>query len=138
MNRIRLTNSTDLTNAQRGLIPPEQVRTETVEALVDTGAMMLALPSDLVERLGLPVRDTRTAKLADGTIIEVPCVGDILIEILGRQQNCGAIVLPTGTTPLIGQLQLEELNLIVDAKNQEVRVDPAHPDTQIIDLLRVA
>ena len=136
MNQIELTNTTDLDEAARGLIPPEQVRSVTVPALVDSGAVMLALPQDLVDRLGFPVVEHRRAKIATGEVRELACVGNVRFEVLGRQMTCGALVLPTGTTPLIGQLQLEELDLIVDATNREVRVNPDSPDMPTIDLLR--
>jgi hypothetical protein len=35
-------------------------------------------------------------------------------------------------------VQLEVLDLIVDARSREVRVNPAHPDAPIVDLLAVA
>src|SRR5688500_8611228 len=136
MNIIKLTNTTDLDEAARGLIAPDQVRTVSVEALVDSGAIMLALPQDLVDRLGVPVVEMRRAKMADGQVRELACVGSVRFEVLGRQMTCGALVLPAGTTPLIGQLQLEELDLIVDAKNREVRVNPESPDMPTLDLLR--
>jgi hypothetical protein len=41
---------------------------------------------------------------------------------------CDALVAPAGSTVLIGQLQLERLDLIVDPGSREVRVNPAHPD----------
>lgn len=138
MNTITLTNTYDLGLAEHGKLPREQVRTASIEALVDTGAIMLALPADLVATLGFPVRELRRIKTATGAIEEVPCVGDVLFEVLGRKMTCGAIVLPAGTTPLIGQLQLEELDLIVDPKNREVRVNPASPDMPTLDLLAVS
>ena len=138
MNRITLTNATDFDCAERGLLAPDQVRTLEADALVDSGATMLGLPADLVERLGLPVREHRKVRLADGSVREVPCVGSLLFRVLGRQMTCGALVLPAGSTPLIGQLQLEELDLIVDGKNREVRVNPESPDMPLLDLLRAS
>src|SRR5687767_755324 len=138
MNRIRLTNTTDMADAARGRLPADQVRTVEIEALVDTGAIMLALPADLVERLGFPVVEHRRVRLATGEVVPVPCVGDVRFEVLGRQMTCGAIVLPVGATPLIGQMQLEELDLIVDPKNREVHVNPASPDMPLLDLLRAS
>ena len=47
-------NLMDLWDADRGLIPPEQVRRiQLTEALVDTGATTLALPTRFVTQLGL-------------------------------------------------------------------------------------
>jgi hypothetical protein len=52
--------------------------------------------------------------------------------------TCDALVEAAGTTPLIGQIPLEALDLIVDPKNREVRVNPASPDMPLLDLLAVA
>jgi hypothetical protein len=49
-----------------------------------------------------------------------------------------AYVIPAGTIPLIGQIPLEELDLIVDAKRQELRPNREHPDGPIIDALAAA
>ena len=136
MNRIKLTHSTDHDLAERGLLEPDKVRSAEVEALVDTGATMLTLPADLVERLGFPVMRVRKARLANGEVVDVPYVGNVRFEVLGRDMTCDALVMPTGSTPLIGQMQLEGLDLIVDPKNREVRVNPESPDTPLLDLLR--
>jgi clan AA aspartic protease len=136
MNTIRLRNATEVDKATEGLI--SAARTETLEALVDTGATMLAIPADVVERLGLPLMEMRKVKLATGTVVEVPCVGRVDLELLGRRMTCDALVLPAGATALIGQLQLEGLDLIVDPKAREVRVNPASPDTPMMDLLAQA
>ena len=137
MTKLTLENVTDRNNAEAGLIRPDQVRGVEVEALVDTGAMMLVLPADVVERLGVPIRDRRAARLADGSLCDVGRVTGLHIEILGRDMTGDALVMPPGTTPLIGQLQLEALDLIVDARSHEARVNPAHPDAPIIDILSV-
>ena len=47
-------NIEDLWESKRGLRPAEQVRRLTVDnALVDTGATLLSLPSRLIQQLGL-------------------------------------------------------------------------------------
>ncbi len=138
MTKLTLENVTDRGKAEEGLIRPDQVRRVEVDALVDTGAMTLVLPADVVEKLGVPIRDRRAARLADGSLCDVGRVTGLYIEILGRDMTGDALVVPAGATPLIGQLQLEALDLIVDAKSQEARVNPAHPDAPIIDMLRLA
>jgi len=135
MTRIKLTNSVDAGNARNGALPLERVRTLCLDALVDTGATLLALPEDAVDRLGLRQLDWRKVRLADGGVREVALVGDLQIEILGRTMTCDALVIPMGATPLIGQIQLEALDLIVDAKSREARVNPASPDIPTLDLL---
>ena len=138
MTKLRLWNNVDLGMVARGLLPAAAVRTEEVDALVDTGATMLVLPADLCQRLAFGILPPRSVTLADGKEKEVPHVGDVRLSILGRDMQCDALVMPAGTTPLIGQVQLEVLDLIVDARSREVRVNPAHPDAPIVDLLAVA
>lgn len=138
MTKLTLWNNTDLDMASRGLLAPEAVRTEEVEALVDTGAVMLVLPIDLCMRLGLTVVGHQTARLADGTLRRVPQLGSLRIRLVGREMNCDVLALPEGTTPLIGQIPLEALDLIVDPRSREVRVNPASPDLPTSSIFRAA
>jgi hypothetical protein len=52
--------------------------------------------------------------------------------------TCDALVMPAGTTPLIGQIPLEEMDLVVNPKSQDVTVNPDSPDVQRLWVLRVA
>ena len=137
MTKLKLTNAVDLAKARDGLIGPEQIRTVEVEALVDTGATTLVLPEDVVAALGVhEIRRVRT-RVADGSVHAVPMVGDLRIELVGREMTCDAVVMPAGTTPLIGQIPLEELDLVVNPKSREVTANPASPDG-LLYVLRVA
>jgi clan AA aspartic protease len=138
MTKIKLTNGTDLDKAAEGLITPAEVRRVEIEALVDTGATQLALPEEIIEALGLRVAGTRRAKDARGIVIEVGWVSCVVLEILGREMSGDALVLPRGATPLIGQIPLENLDLLVDPKSRELRVNPESPDMPLLDLMRVA
>jgi clan AA aspartic protease len=122
MTEVKMWNLVDLEDARRGFIPPEAVRTATVEAMVDTGAVMMAIPEDVALALGLRPLEIRSVTLADGSKRRIPKVGGMAIEILGRQMTCDAFVTPTGAPPLIGQIPLEGLDLIVDPGSREVRV----------------
>jgi len=133
--RVRVTNQNDVENVRRGLAPPESVRSLEVDALVDTGATLMALPSDLCERLGLAPEGTRKVRYADGRVAEIPWVASVRIEIVGRTTVCEALVEAVGTAPLIGQIPLEAVDLVVDSRSREVRVNPASPDAPLLDLL---
>ncbi|HMF39141.1 MAG TPA: clan AA aspartic protease [Polyangia bacterium] len=135
MQRIKLVNSVDEELALRGTLTADQVRSIEIDALVDTGATMLALPADVVERLGLRIAGHRNVRYADGRLATIPWVGDVKITILGRETIVSALVEAAGTTPLIGQVPLEELDLLVDPKSRELRVNPASPDMPLLDLL---
>ena len=138
MTKLKLANNGDEELVARGYLRPEEVRRIEVDALVDTGATGLAIPADVAEKLGL--REIRRVEvgLADGSKRWVPVMAALSIEIVGRGMVCDTFVLPTGSTPLIGQIQLEMLDLVVDPKSREVTVNPASPDVPHLDLLSVA
>lgn len=138
METIKLTNDYDLNLAQNGSLDPRQVRTVQIQALVDTGATMLMIPVDVVDRLGLPIKGTRKVRYADGRVDEVPLVSGIQLEIRGRVAFPSALVGPIGSTPLIGQIPLEEMDFVVDPKSRELRPNPASPDAPVLDLLHAA
>jgi clan AA aspartic protease len=138
MQKITLTNSYDEEDVIRGHRKTADVRSTEIEALVDTGATMMVLPADAVSRLGLLPAGYRKVRYADGRVAEVPWVSGIRITILGRETVINALVEAVGTTPLIGQIPLEELDLLVDPKSRELRVNPASPDAPLLDLLSAA
>ena len=108
------------------------------EALVDTGATMLAIPEDIARKLGVPFEGTRNVRMANGERRAVPWIGGLRLELCGREMTCGALVMPVGTTALIGQIPLEALDLIVDPKSREVRVNQESPESPLLDLLACA
>jgi clan AA aspartic protease len=138
MQPLKLINSVDEELALRGDPATGEIRSVEIEALVDTGATMLVLPADVVARLGVRIAGYRNVRYADGRVARVPWVGGIKIVILGRDAIVSALVEAPGTTPLIGQIPLEELDLVVDPKSRELRVNPASPDAPLLDILTAA
>jgi clan AA aspartic protease len=138
MQKITLTNSYDEEDVTRGHRKTADVRSTEIEALVDTGATMMVLPADAVSRLGLLPAGYRKVRYADGRVAEVPWVSGIRITILGRDTVINALVEAAGTMPLLGQIPLEELDLLVDPKSRELRVNPSSPDAPLLDLLSAA
>jgi clan AA aspartic protease len=135
MTSVKLTNDHEAQLAAAGVIESSAVRSVTIDALVDTGATMLTVPETVCRALGLPYRGVRRVRYADGRIREVPWVGGILLEILGRQMTCDALVEGERTVPLIGQIPLEGLDLVVNPKTGDLMPDPASPDAPLLDLL---
>jgi clan AA aspartic protease len=128
VTKMKLVNFGDVRMANEGHLRPDQVRTLELEALVDTGAVDLVLPADVVEKLGLPELDRRTVRLADGSRRELSKVTGLVLEILGRRMGSDAYVVPAGGPALIGQIQLEDLDLVVDPRSRELRANPESPD----------
>ena len=61
-------NTVDRGIADRGSLAESRVRRASIEGIVDTGAVMLMLPQNLVERLGLAAGRTVTVT----TLTSVP------------------------------------------------------------------
>ena len=136
MEKITLTNSYDEDKVRSGYWRPEEVRSMEIEALVDTGATTLMLPADVVQRLGLTRGRTTKGSLRERRRGGDPWVGGVRITILGRDTITTALVERAGTTPLIGQIPLEELDLLVDPRSRAtLLVNPASPDAPLLDLL---
>ena len=129
---IELENLEDRIDAQRGRIDEASVRREVIAGVVDTGARMLALPQDVVDRLGLAELERVATTYADGRRGELPVAGPIDLRIGGRRMQAECIVVPTGAEALIGQIVLERLDLIADCANQTLGPRPESPDRPLL------
>jgi predicted aspartyl protease len=125
---ILLTNVTDRILAERGHLPASAVRSETVRALVDTGATSLTISTDLASRLGLDVAGTRMASLANGEVVDCHLMGPVEVGFAGRTSLGTALALPGDTQVLLGAIQMEDMDLIPDPRAQALIVNPESPD----------
>ena len=131
---VELENVGDLEMVKKGLIQETDVRRVTVSAVADTGALMLALPEDVVERLGVTVVDSGTFTYADGRRGELPIAGPLTVHIGDRWTFARCVVVPSDADPLIGQLVMEELDLVADCRNQTLGPRPDAPDAPVLRL----
>ncbi|MHC4201836.1 MAG: clan AA aspartic protease [Planctomycetota bacterium] len=113
----------------------EPEKSVEVEALVDTGAMMLVLPQNIVDELGLRKIEKRTVRYADNRTAVKTLYGVVRLEINGRAGDFDVIAEAEGTQPLLGQIPLEHLDLIVDPVARKVLPNPRSPDMPMVDLL---
>ncbi|MBI3554272.1 MAG: aspartyl protease family protein [Elusimicrobia bacterium] len=125
--KVRLENERDIFEFERGRIGKKKVRTAEIDAIVDTGAVMILLPRDLVKRLGLRKFDKTTVALADEQRIELDRVGPLSLSIGNRRMVTDCLVGPPGCEPLIGQLVLESLDLIPDPARRTLTPRPESP-----------
>jgi predicted aspartyl protease len=129
---IEVANNDDLALVRRGLVQPDQVRRETVPAIVDSGAPMLVLPQALVKRLGLPLGGAVKVRYADGRGAQRRQAKGVFLKLLGRDTTLPALVEPKRKTALIGAIVLEALDLLVDCTHQ--RVVPRDPRGAIYEI----
>lgn len=131
---IELENDRDRTLFEDGYRREEVIRSARVKGVADTGAVMLALPEDVVAQLGLQPSESITATLADGSRSEMQIVKRVTIRIGGRQMLTEAVVIPVGADPLVGQIVMERLDLIADCANQTLHPRPESPNRPLLRL----
>ncbi len=124
----------DLYMVEKGLLPPEQVRhLEVTNALVDTGAAILSMPKSLIDQLGLlPVR-TRKARSSAGSVT-LQIYGAVRLTIQGRDCLSDVAEVPEDCPVLIGQVPLELLDFVADAKNHRLIGNPEHGGEHMLDM----
>ena len=98
----------------------------SVDALVDTGALMLCIPEHLKVQLKLEELEQREVTTADGRKQLVPYVGPVQVKFGNRNCFVGALVM--GDEVLLGALPMEDMDLIVSPAHKKVIVNPDSPN----------
>lgn len=129
---IEVANYGDIILAERGLLPADQVRRQTIRALVDSGATKLVLPEKLVKELGLPLGDKIQVRYADGRTAQRRGAEGVYVSLLGRHGTFTAVVEPQRETALLGAIVLEDFDLLVDCPRE--RVVPRDPHIVIHEI----
>jgi clan AA aspartic protease len=125
--KVDLENYGDREVADRGFLPADQVRRQRVEMVVDSGAVMLVLPQDLVEALGLRTLRKAIVTYADERKEQRDVAGVVSVRVAGRSVETNCVVGPPGSEPLLGQVVLEEADLLIDCPNQRLIPRPESP-----------
>ena len=118
---LHLANNRDVQMAEGGALARDQIRRTHVEAVVDTGANYLVIPATVANQLGCPVKGEATIHYADRRSAKRTVVGEVWVELLGRDGSFKAIVEPDRTNALVGAIVLEDLDLLVDCGTQTLQ-----------------
>ena len=110
-----------LSNPKEGNLKPL-----LTEALVDTGAITLCIPVHIAVQLNLKEIEKREVTTADGKHVPVPYVGPIQINFENRTCFTGALVL--GDSVLLGAVPMEDMDLVVSSRMQQITVNPENPN----------
>ncbi len=122
----RIENLKDLWDVERGALPAAQARVADVkDALVDTGATLLSMPTRLIQQLGLKKsgmkRITSSIGAAEAAMYEA-----VRLTIQGRSCTMDVMEVPDNVPMLIGQIPLEHLDFVIDMRNRTLIGNPAH------------
>lgn len=131
---IEIENSHDREFAERGLWSADRVRRTAIEAVVDTGAVMLVLPEDVVNRLGLRRTRTVMATYADGRSEERWIVDGVNLRVASRLCQVECVVGSPGMPTLLGQIPLEAMDLLVDCASRRLVPNPRSPDMPMLTI----
>ena len=117
-----------LTNARIQLRNPRlpELGAMEVDALADTGAVHVCIPSHVQVQLRLDAVDEKEVTLADGSRRLVPYVGPIELRYANRVGFVGALVM--GDQALLGAIAMEDMDLVVVPKTRQVVVNPESPN----------
>lgn len=96
---------------------------------------MLILPEELVRSLDLRLDRMVTVCNAGGRKERRSIAIGVRLEIMGRRVTCDAVVEREGTTPLIGQIPLEGMDLHLDRRNRRLIPNPDSPDIPRVDIM---
>jgi len=129
---IELINAVDETMARRNLIGEEEVRRMRLSMLADSGADTMAINETIQSQMEFPFIDKRKVRLANGHVVEFDVVGPIDVRFANRRAVCSAFVLPGDSQPLLGAIPMEEMDVVILPKRQELVVNPQHPDYAVL------
>jgi clan AA aspartic protease len=108
-------------------MPKEDVKKLSVTALVDSGAMTLIINEAIAEQLELDVQEQLEVTLADGSRRKCDYVGPVSIRFANRYSSCNALVIPGADEVLLGVIPIEEMDVIIDPRTQQLVVHPDRP-----------
>jgi predicted aspartyl protease len=124
--QIKLQNEADLERVVLGQLSAQEVReVEIDDALVDTGATMLAVPGRIIRQLGLTPKRHKDVQTTNGRVKRA-IYGGVRLTIQDRDFLCEVAELPDDCPVLIGQIPLEGLDFVVDPVGRRLIGNPAH------------
>ena len=135
VTEVTVENLGDLYAVRKGELAPDKIRRVTIQnALVDTGATCLSLPTSVIKKLGLVKAFSKRVMTSRGPA-DADVYDAVRMTIQGRSCTQDVMEVPDPVPALVGQLPLEALDLVVDPLQQKVTGNPEHGGEQMYDLL---
>jgi predicted aspartyl protease len=134
VTEARIENLKDLWAVESGLRGPGEARSVVVtDALVDTGATLLSLPTSLIRQLGLARVASKRVTSSQGPA-EANLYEAVRLTIQGRSCTMDVLEVPDGVPVLIGQIPLEHLDFVIDLRSRTLIGNPEHGGEHIYEL----
>jgi len=111
----------------------EKPRTVETEALVDTGAVKFYLKSSVIQKLGLrPIGEIQMRTMSNRSETR-KVYAPVVLEIQGRTGRFDVVEVPDSLPNIVGQIPLEDLDWVVDCRNQKLIPNPEHKNGELAD-----
>lgn len=124
---IDLINGGDIYLHRQHRLDEKDVKQVRVKALVDSGAYNLCINETVQKQLDLPFIEKQIVTLADESLLEVDFVGPVDIQFENRSTTVRALVLPGDAEVLLGSIPMEDMDVVINPKEQRLTVNPKHP-----------
>ena len=102
-----------------GIGNPDRGRWRTLNALVDTGATITAVPASILRDLGVEPSMRRRFQSAHGESREMD-IGHAWVRVDGEETLTPVLFNDEGSTPLLGAVALESVFMMVDPVDQKL------------------
>lgn len=130
--RIKVENWFDSELVRAG-VRKEKPRCVETEALVDTGAVKFYLKSSVIKELGLhPVGEVKSRTMSNQSEIRT-VFSPVALEIQGRTGRFDVVEISDALPNVVGQIPLEDLDWVVDCRNQKLVPNPEHKNGELAD-----
>jgi len=127
-------NLRDLWESESGRLTDAEVRRVTIgDALVDTGATTLSLPTRLIAQLGLKKRAEKRVTTSSGDA-SAALYDAVRLRIQGRDCTVDVMEVPDNVPALIGQVPLELLDFVISPRGQNLVGNPAHGGEHVFEM----
>ncbi|MBT7408470.1 MAG: hypothetical protein HN826_02095 [Methylococcales bacterium] len=104
-----------------------------VDLLVDTGAALVGLTPDIIQKLQLIKTGERWSITTNGRVKRSIYSG-LRISVMDRTVTLEVCDLPLGTPNLLGYIALELMDFIVIPNEQKLAANPDHQNEFLMDL----
>lgn len=125
---IELVSTEDIALHRRGFLAEDKIKRIRIRAMVDSGSYMLVITDDIRRQLDLPLIQEQVFRLADDSEVKGEVVGPVEVHFENRSTTTRAVVLPGAQEPLLGSIPIEDLDVVIDPKQQRLMVNPLSPD----------
>jgi clan AA aspartic protease len=131
---IEVSNGYDILKSEDGFISENEIRRWSGEMLVDSGAIRMAINEEIKQKLGLKNGMITPVTLANGDVVKIELIGNLVVRFGNRKCYTDAFVLPGNTEPLLGAIPMEGMDLAIIPSESKLDYNPNHPDGALFSL----